>query len=207
MLPVALRGIITMDIEELQKDILAAYNTDPAVQSFCADSDNSKYSRWSVDNVGFVQINQRILVPESGDLRLRILQSFYDHLVSGHFGINKTLSVIRWEYTWPNIREFVADYVKSCTTCARSKAKQHKPYGLLRQLPVLLRPWESISMDFIKQLPNSEGFTAILVVVDRFTKQALFIPTHNIITSTQLAELFIIHVFSKHGVLSHVTSD
>jgi hypothetical protein len=75
------------------------------------------------------------------------------------------------------------DYVKSCTTCARSKAKQHKPYGLLRQLPIPLRPWEFISMDFIEQLPDSEGFTAILVVVDRFTKQALFILTHDTITS------------------------
>jgi Integrase zinc binding domain len=184
MLLVALRGIITMDIEELQKDILAAYDTDPAVQSFHADSDNSKYSCWSVDNVEFVQIDQQILVPESGDLRLRVLQSFHDHPVSKHFGVNKTLSVIRWEYTWPNIQEFVADYVKSCTTCARSKAKRHKPYGLLHQLPVPLRPWESISMDFIEQLPNSEGFTAILVVVDRFTKQALFIPTYDTITST-----------------------
>jgi hypothetical protein len=62
-------------------------------------------------------------------------------------------------------------------------------------------------MDFIKQLSNSEGFTAILVVVDCFTKQALFIPTHNTITSAQLAKLFIVHVFSKHGVLSHITSD
>jgi IS30 family transposase len=62
-------------------------------------------------------------------------------------------------------------------------------------------------MDFIEQLPDSEGFTAILVVVDCFTKQALFIPTHDTITSAQLAKLFIIHVFSKHGVLSHVTSD
>ena len=62
-------------------------------------------------------------------------------------------------------------------------------------------------MDFIEQLPDSEGFTAILVVVDRFTNQALFIPTHDMITSAQLAELFIIHVFSKHGVPSHVTSD
>jgi hypothetical protein len=123
MLPVALRDIITMDIEELQKDILTAYDTDPAVQSFHADPDNSKYLHWSVDNVGFVRIDQRILVPESGDLRLCVLQSFHDHPVSGHFGVNKTLSVIQWEYTWPNIREFVVDYVKSCTTCARSKAK------------------------------------------------------------------------------------
>jgi Integrase zinc binding domain/Integrase core domain len=207
MLPVVLHGIITMDIEELQKDILTAYDTDPAVQSFHADPDNSKYLRWSVDYVGFVRIDQRILVPESGDLRLHVLQSFYDHPVSGHFGVNKTLLVIRREYTWPNIREFVVDYVKSCTTCARSKAKQYKSYGLLYQLPVPFHPWESISMDFIEQLPDSKGFTAILVVVDRFTKQALFIPTHDTITSAQLAKLFIIHVFSKHGVPSHVTSD
>jgi hypothetical protein len=94
MLLVALHGIVTMDIEELQKDILAAYDTDPAVQSFYADSDNSKYLCWSVDNVGFVWIDQQILVPDSGDLQLRVLQSFYDYPVSGHFGVNKTLSVI-----------------------------------------------------------------------------------------------------------------
>jgi hypothetical protein len=157
--------------------------------------------------VGFVWIDQWIFVPESRDLRLHILQSFHYYPVSRHVGVNKTLSVIRQEYTWPNVQEFVADYVKSYTNCARSKAKRHKPYGLLCQLPVPFRPWESISMDFIEQLPNSEGFTTILVVVDHFTKQALFIPTHNTITSTQLAELFIIHVFSKHGVPSHVTSD
>jgi hypothetical protein len=58
MLPVALHGIVTMDIEELQKDILAAYDTDPAVQYFCADSDNSKYLRWSVDDVVFIRVNQ-----------------------------------------------------------------------------------------------------------------------------------------------------
>ena len=62
-------------------------------------------------------------------------------------------------------------------------------------------------MDFIEHLPNSKWFTAILVVVDCFTKKSIFIPTHDTITSAQLAELFVIHVFSKHGVPSHVTSD
>src|SRR6202034_4292035 len=69
------------------------------------------------------------------------------------------------------------------------------------------RPWNSISMDFIEQLPNSEGFTAILVVVDRLTKQSIFIPTYDTITAADLAQLFLVHVFSKHGVPSHVTSD
>src|SRR6202789_2625099 len=62
-------------------------------------------------------------------------------------------------------------------------------------------------MDFTEQLPSSEGFTAILVIVDRLSKQAIFIPTYDTITSMQLAQLFVLHVFSKHGVPSHVTSD
>ena len=39
------------------------------------------------------------------------------------------------------------------------------------------------------------------------SKQAIFIPTHDTITSPELAKLFLLHVFSKHGVPAHVTSD
>ena len=46
----------------------------------------------------------------------------------------------------------------------------HHPYGLLKQLPILEKPWNSISMDFIEQLPSSSGFTAILVIVDWLSK-------------------------------------
>src|SRR5260221_1910971 len=62
-------------------------------------------------------------------------------------------------------------------------------------------------MDFIEQLPASEGHMAILVIVDRLTKQSLFIPTHDSINSPELAQLFLTHVFLKHGMPSHVTSD
>ena len=62
-------------------------------------------------------------------------------------------------------------------------------------------------MDFIKKLPPSSGFDTILVIVDQLSKQSIFILTYDTITSTELAKLFVIHIFSKHGVPSHVTSD
>jgi len=62
-------------------------------------------------------------------------------------------------------------------------------------------------MDFIKQLPDSSGYTAILIIIDCLSKQAIFIPTHDTITSPDLARLFLLHVFSKHRIPSHVTSD
>jgi len=62
-------------------------------------------------------------------------------------------------------------------------------------------------MDFIEKLLSSSGFDTILVIVNWLTKQAIFIPAHDTITSADLAHLFVLHVFSKHGVPSHVTSD
>ena len=62
-------------------------------------------------------------------------------------------------------------------------------------------------MDFIEQHPSSSGFTTILIVIDRLSKQAIFIPTYDTITSPKLAQLFLLHVFAKHGVLAYVTSN
>ena len=62
-------------------------------------------------------------------------------------------------------------------------------------------------MDFIEKLPSSSSFDTILVIVDRLSKQGIFIPTHDTITSAELARLFVTYVFSKHRVPSHVTSD
>jgi len=62
-------------------------------------------------------------------------------------------------------------------------------------------------MDFIEKHSFFSSFDTILVIVDRLSKQAIFIPTHDTITLAELACLFIIHVFSKYRVPSHVTSD
>ena len=119
----------------------------------------------------------------------------------------KTLHAVRINYYWPGLQAYIKDYCKSCTTCSRAKPVRHQPYRFLKQLPVPKKPWNSILLDFIeKLLPSSSGYTAILVIVDRMTKQGLFIPTHDTITSQQLAQLFVLHVFSKHGILSHITS-
>ena len=59
----------------------------------------------------------------------------------------------------------------------------------------------------MEQPPKSSGFTAILVVVECLMKQAIFILTHNTITSANLTKQFMLHVFSNHGIPSHVTSN
>ena len=62
-------------------------------------------------------------------------------------------------------------------------------------------------MDFIEQLPPFSGFTLTLIVIDHLSKQCIFIPIHDTITTPELTKLFLLHVFSKHWVPSHITSD
>ena len=68
-------------------------------------------------------------------------------------------------------------------------------------------PWKSISVDFIVELPEISGLNAVMVVVDRFTKMAHFIPCSTTITSQQTIDLFISRIFSLHGLPSEIVSD
>jgi len=62
--------------------------------------------------------------------------SMTNHPLSGHFGQNHTLELIHCKYTWAGICTYVKDYIKSCMACARAKTPCHRPYGMLKQLPV-----------------------------------------------------------------------
>jgi len=74
--------------------------------------------------------------------------------------------------------------------CIWNKVQRHKLYGDLNQLPILPQSWKSISIDFIKQLPESKGYTNMLVIVNRLIKQAVFIPTHKSLNVPKLVYLF-----------------
>jgi len=81
-----------MDIPKLHSDIKSALTSDPAISSHL---DSPPEPRWSVDFDGLLRLDKRIYVPDIDDLRLRILQNKHDHPISGHFGQNKTIELIR----------------------------------------------------------------------------------------------------------------
>src|SRR5882724_10299575 len=190
-----------MDAERLHSNIWSQLREDPISAEHL---DNQSDPKWTLDPDGLLCHLGHIYVPNSSNLRLRVLQYSHDHPLAGHFGQMKQF----WQhYYWPGLPVCVEDYCRLCTTCSHAKPVCHKPHGLLKQLPIPKKPWNSISMDFIEKLTPSSGYTSILVIVDHLSKQSLFILTHDTITSPQLAQLFILHVFSKHGVPSHVTSD
>lgn len=118
-------------------------------------------------NDGVLTTRGLIYVPNSEDIKVRILKQAHDSKETGHPGQAKTLEVIRRNFFWPRMRDFINEYINSCDACQRNKAVHHKRYGLLKPLPIPTGPWRSLSMDHIVDLPRSQGYNAILVVVDR----------------------------------------
>src|SRR6202040_4210827 len=118
-----IRAIGIMDVGQLHTNILSAQQSDShSLEIITSLSGPNTDPRWSLDGAGLLRYDSRIWVPDANDLHLQILLNNHDHPVSGHFGQNKTLELVRRDYTWPGIRMFVKDYCKSCTTCATPSA-------------------------------------------------------------------------------------
>ena len=103
--------------------------------------------------------------------------------------------------------ENVQAYVKSCLVCQMDKTERKKAAGLLQPLPIPEKPWENISMDFITGFPKVRDFKSVFVVVDRFSKYAVFIPAPNACPAKKAAKLFFSNVVKHFGLPRDIVSD
>ena len=65
--------------------------------------------------------------------------------------------------------------MRTCLVCQQDKVEQQRSRGLMEPLPIAERTWDSVTMDFIIELPKSKDNHTIIVVVDMFSKYATFI--------------------------------
>jgi len=106
------------------------------------------------------------------------------------------------------MNEQIIDYVRSCPECQKNKTARHQPYGLSSPLELPYVPWQSIAMDFITDLPTSEGCDQLWVIIDRFTKMAYFIPLpQNEKMAAHLAVRFAKEIWRFHGTPTDIVSD
>jgi transposase InsO family protein len=203
--------------EDLAQSIRQALPVDPQIGSYLKylvddtiprDNSTAEYLKpFSLHKDGLVLRDGLIYVPNESDIKLEILKSCHDSKVSGHLGQAKTLEIVSRNYFWPRMRQYINEYVQTCDTCARNKTPRHLPHGQLHPLPIPGGPWESVSMDYIVELPPSNGHDAIYVCVDRFTKMAHFCATTSSVTAEETAQLYLQHIFKLHGLPENTVSD
>ena len=127
--------------------------------------------------------------------------------MAGHAGRWKTLELVSWNYCWPQMSRYIGQYVKTCDLCLHTKVQQSPPVGELSLLPTPESHWDTISVDFIVELPESHGYNMIMNVIDSVSKVSHFIPTPTTITALGAACLFLTHIWKLHGLLKQVVSD
>jgi len=114
----------------------------------------------------------RLYISNDEGLQTTIAKGCPDSQVAGHFGQEKPVEIVTRDFYWKGLTAWINDYVRSCDECQQNNSPRDARYGLLQPLQIPFAAWTSISTDFITHLPESQGCTQIMVVVDRFIKMA-----------------------------------
>ena len=80
--------------------------------------------------------------------RAHVVREAHSSRISGHFEVRKIIEQVQRYCYWPRIYETIAKYIKGCVMCSTNKPVNQK-IDLYMPLPVPLRPWDNISMDFV----------------------------------------------------------
>ena len=101
----------------------------------------------------------------------------------------------------------VKKYIEGCNACQRNKNHTEVPAEKLMPNSVLEKPWSHILADFITKLPLAQGYNSILVVYDRITKMAHFVPTMEKTLMEGVARLFRDNVWKLHSLPESIIID
>jgi len=146
-----------------------------------------------------------IYVPNNEELKCKVTQQFHDNLM-GHPGQWKTIKLISQEYWWPGITKFVKAYIWGCTTCQTTKIRPPTKVPIKpNEIPEGI--WETITMDFIVDLPVLQGYDSILTVVNCHSKAIILSHCHKTITTKQTSQLLVDNIWKRTRVPKAIILD
>jgi transposase InsO family protein/predicted aspartyl protease len=160
----------------------------------------------SLSAEGLLMFRGRLWVPEKEELRTKMTQEIHDSKACGHPGRDNTAQILGRQYFWPRMSEDVRRFVRNCDVCGRTRSWRDKRQGFLKPLPIPSQIWKEISIDFIVDLPESNGCTNLLVITDRLSKGILCDGLPDISAET-LAKWFVRAYYRHHYLPSAIVSD
>lgn len=189
------------------QEVQDAYALDPKasqlLQELVVQSLSGHYSLKD----GLIYYKSRIWFSNTAALHIKILQAFHSSPLGGHSRIEATYARVKKLFAWHNLKNSVHDFIKQCTIYQQARAERVAYPGLLEPLPIPDGAWQTVSLDFIEGLPKSTSYNYILVVVDKFSKYAHFIPLAHPFIAFQVALAYLQHVYKLHGLPKAMISD
>ncbi|KAF4619214.1 hypothetical protein D9613_005608 [Agrocybe pediades] len=128
---------------------------------------------------------------------------------SAHAGYKRFSQRLQEVFYWKTLYQDASAFASTCDVCQKIKTDHRKKTGALRPAHIPARPFETVSLDLITGLPPSgkEKFTAVLVIVDKLTKFAIIVPTHDKLDREGFAKIFVERVANIFGLPSRIIAD
>jgi hypothetical protein len=156
---------------------------------------------------GIIRFKGRVWLGSNKDAHTAVMLALHNSGLGGHSGVLATYQRIKQSFTWPGLKKDVVQYVAACQICQQAKSEHVKLPGRLQPLPIPPSAWHTVSLDFIEGLPTSNKYNTILVVIDKFTKFAHFLPLRHPYTAASIAQIFVDNVYKNHGLPEVIISD
>jgi len=150
---------------------------------------------------GVLRYKDKLVIGSATTLRHKLIDAFHASELGGHSGSKATYQRLKLLFHWPSMKQQVVSFIQQCPVCQLNKPEHCQYPGLLQPLPIPEFAWTHVSMDFVEGLPISDNKDVILVVVDRITKYAHFVPLKHPFTVKTVAKAFKDNIFKLHGCL------
>ncbi|KAF8700049.1 reverse transcriptase, partial [Rhizoctonia solani] len=205
--PVFVNVAVVMPEKELQRQIEASLDQDKSLEEILQFLQNKSKAPPSIKQAfkdyemeaGLLFYQGRMVVPDAGTLQTELLRIFHNSPLAGHPGRQCTLELVSRNYYWPRICADTYWHVDSCKTCQWIRKPK---YAAIPPQPLELPtcPWQHVSYDMMVDLPKDGNSDSILVIVDSFTKYVILVECSKKLKATELADLFLQHVWKRYSM-------
>jgi hypothetical protein len=176
-------------LQEVVNSYVVDENAQKSLQQLALSNDGAPDYSLKDDVIRF---QVRIWIGSNVALKTKLIFAFHASAMGGHSGIQASYHKLMNLFAWTAMKQDVVDYIHYVSMCP---------------LPIPSGPWTDITMNLVEAFPKSNGYTVILVIVNRFTKYSHFIPLKHPFTALVVAQAFFLNVVRLHGRPQSIVSD
>src|SRR6266540_2377815 len=150
-----------------------------------------------------IRLNKELKIIKRNEIE-PILSLAHEHPLSGHFGLEATLSKLKERYYWPKMKDDIKSYIQTCDQCQRrGKITDENELHSIK----IKEPFYQWGIDIVGPLTEtSRGNKYIVVTIDYFTKypEARALSNAN---AKSVANFIYEDIICKHGCPRKIISD